>query len=87
VRFVLTNGGHNGGVLSEPGHKGRHYRAFDKVEGTRFVGPDAWLETADAEDGSCWLDWSGWLKDRSKQGAVEADWTALDRAPGTYVFD
>lgn len=87
VRFVLTNGGHNGGVLSEPGHKGRHFRAFDKVEGTRFVGPDAWLETADTEDGSWWIDWAGWLKDRSKQGVVEADWSALGPAPGTYVFD
>jgi polyhydroxyalkanoate synthase len=26
VTFALTNGGHNAGVLSEPGHKRRHYR-------------------------------------------------------------
>ncbi|MEM6713288.1 MAG: alpha/beta fold hydrolase, partial [Pseudomonadota bacterium] len=87
VRFVLTNGGHNGGVLSEPGHKGRHFRAFDKVEGTRFIGPDAWLETAVTEDGSWWLDWVAWLVERSHQDVVEAKWTAINPAPGTYVFD
>ncbi|MDX1742045.1 MAG: alpha/beta fold hydrolase, partial [Ruegeria sp.] len=26
LTFVLTNGGHNGGILSEPGHKNRRYR-------------------------------------------------------------
>ncbi|MEM8800938.1 MAG: alpha/beta fold hydrolase [Pseudomonadota bacterium] len=87
VRFVLTNGGHNGGVLSEPGHIGRHFRAFDKVEGTRFIGPDAWFEATDVEDGSWWLDWVAWLAERSDQDVVEAKWTALEPAPGTYVFD
>ncbi|KNG91862.1 PHA/PHB synthase family protein [Pseudaestuariivita atlantica] len=87
VRFVLTKGGHNGGVLSEPGHKGRHFRVFEKVEGTRFVGPDAWLDTAVTEDGSWWLDWVAWLVDRSDQDVVETEWSALYQAPGTYVFD
>jgi polyhydroxyalkanoate synthase len=26
VTFVLTSGGHNAGIVSEPGHKGRYYR-------------------------------------------------------------
>jgi polyhydroxyalkanoate synthase len=26
LRFVLTSAGHNGGILSEPGHRHRHYR-------------------------------------------------------------
>ena len=25
LTFVLTNGGHNAGIVSEPGHHGRHY--------------------------------------------------------------
>ena len=26
MTFVLTSGGHNAGIVSEPGHKGRHYQ-------------------------------------------------------------
>lgn len=26
LTFVLTNGGHNAGMLSESGHRGRYYR-------------------------------------------------------------
>ncbi|WP_415401109.1 PHA/PHB synthase family protein [Tateyamaria sp. SN3-11] len=87
VRFVLTNGGHNGGVLSEPGHKRRHFRDLDKTEGTRFVGPDAWFDAQAPKDGSWWPDWTTWLHAHSSRGAVEGDWTALDPAPGHYVFD
>lgn len=86
VRFVLTNGGHNGGILSEPGHKGRHFRILDKKEGTRFVGPDAWFETAQEETGSWWGDWSRWLKARSDTATAHHTWDALADAPGSYVF-
>ena len=86
VRFVLTNGGHNGGVLSEPGHKGRHFRVLDKTEGTRFVGPDAWFETASPNVGSWWPDWATWLCDRSSGNVAKTTWTPIDAAPGTYVF-
>ena len=27
LTFVLTNGGHNAGIVSEPGHHGRHYQS------------------------------------------------------------
>lgn len=86
VRFVLTNGGHNGGVLSEPGHKGRHYRTYEKHEGTRFVGPDAWFEAAAPVDGSWWLNWADWLRERSTRDVVNTEWKVLGPAPGTYVF-
>ena len=43
LTFVLTKGGHNGGILSEPGHKGRHYRISHRPAGALYVGPDAWL--------------------------------------------
>ena len=86
VRFVLTNGGHNGGVLSEPGHKGRRFRTLDKKEGTRFVGPDAWRDTAEPNGGSWWHDWVSWLSAQSEEGAVRSKWNSLGSAPGTYVF-
>ena len=35
VTFVLTSGGHNAGIVSEPGHSGRHYRiASPRRQGT-----------------------------------------------------
>ena len=43
LTFVLTKGGHNSGILSEPGHKGRHYRISHRPAGALYVGPDAWL--------------------------------------------
>ena len=86
VRFVLTKGGHNGGVLSEPGHKGRHYRVLDKTEGARFVGPDTWFEKTAPEQGSWWPDWTAWLAEKSRRGTVQSGWKSLGDAPGTYVY-
>ncbi|MEO0750578.1 MAG: alpha/beta fold hydrolase, partial [Pseudomonadota bacterium] len=86
VRFVLTNGGHNGGVLSEPGHKGRKFRVLDKKEGTRFVGPDAWFGTTDAKSGSWWVDWAKWLTHRKSEISPVPELASLGKAPGTYVF-
>lgn len=87
VRFVLTNGGHNGGVLSEPGHAGRYFRHLEKTEGSRFVGPDAWYDATEAKSGSWWPDWSQWLKRRSALGTPKDSWDEIEAAPGLYVFD
>ncbi|MFN6977734.1 MAG: PHA/PHB synthase family protein, partial [Gemmobacter sp.] len=54
LTLVLTKGGHNGGVLSEPGHRGRHYRIGHRPAGALYVGPDAWLAAHDPEPGSWW---------------------------------
>lgn len=86
VRFVLTNGGHNGGVLSEPGHKGRHFRVLEKKEGTRFVGPDAWFDSAETTKGSWWKDWCAWLKARGTSPSARPEFKSLGAAPGHYVF-
>jgi poly[(R)-3-hydroxyalkanoate] polymerase subunit PhaC len=40
VTFVLTNGGHNAGVLSEPGHAHRHFRIASQRHGEQYVDPD-----------------------------------------------
>ncbi len=37
LTFVLTKGGHNTGILSEPGHKGRHYRKQARFFGIKIV--------------------------------------------------
>ena len=41
--FVLTTGGHNAGIVSEPGHPGRHFRIGHRSTGDRYLSPDAWL--------------------------------------------
>ncbi len=36
VTFVLTSGGHNAGIVSEPGHPHRHFRMADTPADTRL---------------------------------------------------
>jgi polyhydroxyalkanoate synthase len=43
--FVLTKGGHNGGILSEPGHRGRNYRIGRSAPGAHYLGRDTWLSS------------------------------------------
>ncbi|MGE5649269.1 MAG: PHA/PHB synthase family protein, partial [Bacillota bacterium] len=42
VTFLLTNGGHNAGIVSQPGHKGRHYRLAHRPSGTNYIDPETW---------------------------------------------
>ena len=43
VTFVLTNGGHNAGILSEPGHPHRHFRMAAREQGEPYIDPDSGL--------------------------------------------
>ena len=88
VTFCLTKGGHNGGILSEPGHPRRHFRIGLKEEGTQFVSADDWFEQTPKEGGSWWPDWAKWLSAQSsgQKTIKSAPAKALDSAPGTYVF-
>lgn len=93
LTFVLTKGGHNTGILSQPGHKRRHFRIGHRAAGGMYVGPDAWLEQTAAKPGSWWPDWAEWLSAQGG-GLVDAPLTAargkglapLCYAPGTYVM-
>ena len=92
--FVLTSGGHNAGIVSEPGHAGRHYRIGWRTAGDRYLSPDDWLHIAETNSGSWWLVWSDWLKQNGSavrvapptMGAPEMGLRPLDPAPGTYVY-
>lgn len=92
VTFVLTSGGHNAGIVSEPGHKRRHYRIATHPHSERYQDPDAWLNATAPRDGSWWEAWSGWLKERSggpaeppQMGHAKAGYPALCDAPGAYI--
>jgi polyhydroxyalkanoate synthase len=89
VTFTLTNGGHNAGIVSEPGHKGRHYYISERHPGDCYLDADAWLEQARAEQGSWWLAWSDWLtrESRGPEVPARAVGPSLAKAPGTYVLE
>ena len=94
VTFVLTNGGHNAGIVSEPNHNGRHYRIARHAHRDPILSPEQWAENAEQTSGSWWTAWAGWLARHSsaetvrppRMGAARKGYPALEDAPGTYVF-
>ncbi|MGA7328428.1 MAG: hypothetical protein WBX25_29045 [Rhodomicrobium sp.] len=94
VTFVLTSGGHNAGIVSEPGHKGRHYRISHQAPGARYVDPKAWYAQTNIEEGSWWPAWLSWLDEQSPVstappalGAPGKGYRPLEDAPGRYVLE
>jgi polyhydroxyalkanoate synthase len=87
VTFALTNGGHNAGVLSEPGHRHRHYRLHTVHDKDTALSAEDWMEAASLADGSWWPAWAAWLADKSGPKVQPPKMgKALAYAPGTYVF-
>jgi polyhydroxyalkanoate synthase len=95
LQFVLTKGGHNGGIVSEPGHPHRHYRIGHRVPGALYMDPDTWLASHDPKPGSWWPEWRDWLNRQSSQdtiapppaGDAARGYPPLGSAPGTYVLE
>lgn len=94
VTFALTSGGHNGGIVSQPGHPRRSYRVRTTAPEDLHLGPDAWMAAADKHDGSWWEAWTAWLDQRSgpltappETGNAEAGYAVLADAPGGYVLE
>ena len=92
ITFVLTSGGHNAGIVSEPGHPRRHYRIERRPAQGEFISPDDWMAAANEHQGSWWVDWVGWLNARSGApvappplSAPGKGYPALAEAPGAYV--
>ena len=94
ITFALANGGHNAGIVSEPGHNGRHYRISHHRHRDQILSPDQWLEASTEKFGSWWTGWSEWLAKHSsadlirppRTGAARKGYPVLDEAPGTYVL-
>ncbi|MFN4283134.1 MAG: PHA/PHB synthase family protein [Alphaproteobacteria bacterium] len=94
ITFILTSGGHNAGIVSEPGHPGRRFRVGLHRQDDRYISPDEWLVAASLKDGSWWIQWTDWLAEHSSaervpppaMGASEKGLIPLADAPGTYVF-
>lgn len=93
VTYVLTNGGHNAGIVSEPGRDDRHHRVMTKSAEDRYVDPETWLAIASRRVGSWWPTLASWLNSRSdgqqlppQMGNPSGGLVPLCDAPGTYVF-
>jgi polyhydroxyalkanoate synthase len=94
VTFVLTSGGHNAGIVSEPGHPDRHYRISQRPERAPYLDPDSWYVRVGTVDGSWWPAWLSWLERRSPvqvlppaTGAPDRGYPPLMHAPGSYVLE
>ncbi|MHA6264974.1 PHA/PHB synthase family protein [Arenibacterium sp. CAU 1754] len=88
VTFVLTNGGHNAGIVSEPGHPRRHYRVRVNLDSDRDLSADDWKDLAQEHEGSWWPEWTVWLAGLSTGDPVDPPrmGEGLCDAPGTYVL-
>ncbi len=93
VTFVLTSGGHNAGIVSEPGHPDRTYRIETRNEKDTYIDAESWAARTPEREGSWWTAWEAWLKKRSGKktpppslGASRKGYPPLDDAPGLYVM-
>ncbi|MCG7600878.1 alpha/beta fold hydrolase [Halomonas sp. McH1-25] len=90
ITFLLTNGGHNAGIVSPPEYPRRHYRMTTAYAEDTYIDPDTWLAHTPAQSGSWWPAWQAWLAERSgpriaAPAVGSRDYPPLDDAPGSYV--
>ena len=88
LTFVLTNGGHNAGIVTEPGHPGRHYAQHTRQPGDPWIDAEGWIARAQRHEGSWWEAWQAWLLAHGEGLRVPArtiDDASLPDAPGSYV--
>jgi len=93
VTYVLTSGGHNAGIVSEPGHPGRSFQLATKGAADMYEDPDSWQANTPTRAGSWWPAWEQWLAGHSSgkvsppaPGAPDRGYPLFGNAPGTYVL-
>ena len=94
LTFLLASGGHNAGIISEPGHAHRSFRSDTRAAGAPYRDPDRWHAETPAHEGSWWPTWEKWLTRRSSGrgsppplGSPERHYPPLSPAPGSYVLE
>ncbi len=94
VTFVLTEGGHNAGIISEPGHTKRKFQIGSRKGYDLHVDSETWQTTTPVVEGSWWPAWASWLLHKSSEtvsppplGAPQSGYPVLHDAPGLYVLD
>ena len=93
VTYLLASGGHNAGIVSEPGRDNRFFQVLTTKPDDRYLDPEAFLATAPRKEGSWWPEWVDWLAARSDApvappmlGLPDEGYAPLCDAPGTYVL-
>ena len=89
ITFVLTSGGHNAGIISEPGHAHRSYQIDTRPAHGTWVEHEQWAAQTPQREGSWWPAWHQWLARHSGRKHVAPKLPAkavLDDAPGRYVM-
>ena len=87
--FILAAGGHNAGIISEPGHARRSYQIDTTEKGHAWIEPDEWVANAPLVDGSWWEAMHAWLRKRSGTQVAPPVIKAADvlcEAPGENVM-
>jgi poly(3-hydroxyalkanoate) synthetase len=95
VKFVLSTSGHIAALVNPPDNQKASFRSTPSNHGAPSNPPDPleFLATADQTRGSWWLDYSGWLAERSDglttspAGLGQEGYPVQCAAPGTYVHD
>jgi polyhydroxyalkanoate synthase len=91
VSYLLTSGGHNAGIISEPGHLHHSYQMMTRRASDRYIDPDIFQRETQTKTGSWWPEWSNWLKNYSGEPTSPPAMGVpgqppLCAAPGTYVL-
>jgi polyhydroxyalkanoate synthase subunit PhaC len=92
LTFALTTGGHNVGVVNPPSPESkRRFKLRTRPQGSDYLDPEAFEQTAKEHPGSWWTAWEGWLCAKSsgkvappKPGGTA--FTPIGEAPGKYVL-
>lgn len=89
ITFALAAGGHNAGIVSEPGHPNRYYRIACREEHSPWLPHEEWEQQATRHEGSWWEAWHGWLAAHSSapvRATPIPKVASLGAAPGHYVM-
>ncbi len=88
LTYLLTTGGHNAGIVSEPDHKHRSYQVATFAANAPHTDPDTWAATTDHTQGSWWPEWAHWLAAHAGAPVPPPAMppTAREAAPGRYVL-
>ena len=89
TRFVLSTAGHVASIVNPPDNPKARFRVAPSTPQSAEV----WMDAAEEQKGSWWVDYQAWLAERSGEERPAPEslgngrFPVVSAAPGTYVFD